>query len=41
MKVVPQIIWILRKNNVEEAYGGEENDALQARGELGSKIHHL
>ncbi|PIC56954.1 hypothetical protein CSV80_10820 [Sporosarcina sp. P12(2017)] len=36
-----QIIWILRKNNVEEAYGGEENDALQARGELGSKIHQL
>lgn len=36
-----EIIWILRKNNVEEAYGGEEKDALQARGELGSKIHQL
>lgn len=36
-----EFIWILRKNNVEEAYGGEEKDALQARGELGSKIHQL
>ncbi|MFC5591561.1 NAD(P)-binding domain-containing protein [Sporosarcina soli] len=36
-----KIIWILRKNNVEEAYGGEEKDALQARGELGLEIHQL
>ncbi|RNF40368.1 FAD-dependent oxidoreductase [Planococcus salinus] len=36
-----KIPWILRKNKVEEAYGGQENDALQARGELGSRIHHL
>ena len=36
-----KIVWILRKNNVEEAYGGEEKDALQARGELGSKIHQM
>ena len=36
-----EIIWILRKDNVEEAYGGEEKDGLQARGELGSKIHQL
>lgn len=35
------ITWILRKKNVEEAYGGEEKDALQARGELGSRIHQL
>ncbi|WKA56144.1 FAD-dependent oxidoreductase [Planococcus shixiaomingii] len=36
-----EIIWILRKNNVEEVYGGEEMDALEARGELGSRIHEL
>ena len=34
------MIWILRKN-VEDAYGGEEKDALEARGALGSKIHSL
>lgn len=36
-----KITWILRKNSVEEAYGGEEKDALQARGELGTRIHQL
>ncbi|MCJ1907556.1 NAD(P)-binding domain-containing protein [Planococcus ruber] len=36
-----KITWILRKNHVEDAYGGEANDALQARGELGSRIHQL
>lgn len=36
-----KISWILRKTNVQQAYGGEEKDALQARGELGSRIHEL
>lgn len=36
-----KISWILRKEQVEEAYGGEEKDALQARGELGARIHQL
>jgi thioredoxin reductase len=36
-----KISWILRKNNVQQAYGGEEKDALEARGELGSRIHEL
>lgn len=36
-----KITWILRKKNMEEAYGGEEKDALQARGELGTRIHQL
>ena len=36
-----KITWIMRKKNVESAYGGEEKDALAARGELGSKIHQL
>ncbi|WP_342598283.1 NAD(P)-binding domain-containing protein [Psychrobacillus sp. FSL H8-0483] len=36
-----EIYWIMRKKNVEDAYGGQEKDALQARGELGSRIHHL
>ncbi|MFJ7557884.1 FAD-dependent oxidoreductase [Bacillus thuringiensis] len=35
------IVWIMRKQRVEEAYGGEEKDALEARGALGSKIHQL
>lgn len=36
-----EIIWILRKNRVEEAYGGESLDTLPARGQLGSRIHQL
>lgn len=31
----------MRKKKVEDAYGGEEKDALEARGELGSRIHQL
>ncbi|WP_098742843.1 FAD-dependent oxidoreductase [Paenibacillus sp. EZ-K15] len=34
-----EILWLMRKRNVEEAYGGEENDQLEARGALGSQIH--
>src|SRR5699024_8041008 len=42
-KEFPEIIliWILRNKNVEHAYGGEEKDALEARGALGSIIHSL
>lgn len=29
------------KERVEDAYGGEEKDALKGRGELGSRIHQL
>nr|WP_237721517.1 NAD(P)-binding domain-containing protein [Paenisporosarcina sp. TG20] len=36
-----EIVWILRKNRVEDAYGGEDLDALPARGQLGSRIHQL
>ncbi|MFJ5766387.1 NAD(P)-binding domain-containing protein [Lysinibacillus sp. NPDC093210] len=36
-----KLIWIMRKNSVEEAYGGEEKDALAARGALGVRIHEL
>ncbi len=36
-----KIMWIMRKISVEDAYGGEENDQLEARGELGSRIHQL
>ena len=36
-----EIVWILRKNRVEEVYGGEALDALPARGQLGSRIHQL
>ncbi|WP_416809043.1 FAD-dependent oxidoreductase [Bacillus thuringiensis] len=36
-----EIVWIMRKQRTEEAYGGEKKDALEARGALGSKIHQL
>lgn len=36
-----KLIWILRKKHVSDAFGGEENDALEARGALGTKIHSL
>jgi thioredoxin reductase len=35
------IHWVLRKKNVREVYGGQENDALEARGSLGIKIEQL
>ena len=35
------IHWILRKKNVQDVYGGQEKDVLQARGALGIKIEHL
>ncbi|TWT08907.1 FAD-dependent oxidoreductase [Planomicrobium sp. CPCC 101079] len=40
-KTTAEITWILRKERVEDAYGGEEKDALEARGQLGSQIHQL
>ncbi|KON87844.1 glutamate synthase [Sporosarcina globispora] len=36
-----EILWIMRRNQVEDAYGGEEKDALEARGLLGSRIRQL
>ncbi|MFL1997238.1 NAD(P)-binding domain-containing protein [Lysinibacillus irui] len=36
-----KLVWIMRKKSVEEAYGGEEKDALAARGALGVRIHGL
>ena len=36
-----KLVWIMRKISVEEAYGGEEKDALAARGALGIRIHEL
>lgn len=35
------LVWLMRKKSVEEAYGGEEKDALAARGALGIRIHEL
>lgn len=35
------IHWILRKQNLEDVYGGREKDALEARGALGIKIEQL
>ncbi|MES2732121.1 MAG: NAD(P)-binding domain-containing protein [Bacteroidota bacterium] len=36
-----QIHWVLRKNRIEEVYGGQEKDALPARGALGIRIAQL
>jgi thioredoxin reductase len=36
-----EINWVLRKKNIREVYGGQENDALEARGALGIKIEEL
>ncbi|MGX9134907.1 NAD(P)-binding domain-containing protein [Rummeliibacillus sp. JY-2-4R] len=36
-----KLIWILRKKQVSDAFGGEEKDALAARGALGTRIHSL
>ena len=36
-----EIHWVVRKNNISDVYGGQENDALAARGALGIKIEEL
>jgi thioredoxin reductase len=36
-----QIHWVLRKNKIEDVYGGQENDQLEARGALGIRIERL
>lgn len=36
-----EIHWVLRKKSVRDIYGGQENDALEARGALGIKIEAL
>lgn len=36
-----EIHWILRKAKVSDVYGGQEDDALEARGALGIKIEQL
>ncbi|MEI5907995.1 NAD(P)-binding domain-containing protein [Bacillus spongiae] len=35
------VYWVIRKKHVSETYGGQEDDELQARGELGIKIQKL
>ncbi|OBZ17610.1 NAD(P)-binding domain-containing protein [Bacillus sp. FJAT-26390] len=36
-----EIHWILRKQTIEEAFGGGENDGFSARGELGMRASQL
>lgn len=36
-----KISWLLRKPKIEDVYGGEADDALEARGELGARVHEL
>ncbi|WP_236595708.1 NAD(P)-binding domain-containing protein [Paenibacillus sp. EPM92] len=35
------IIWVIRKSNVKEVYGGQENDGLRERGVLGVRLQKL
>ncbi|WEK56329.1 MAG: NAD(P)-binding domain-containing protein [Candidatus Cohnella colombiensis] len=35
------IFWIIRKPQVEDVYGGKENDSLQERGALGIRLQRL
>jgi len=35
------IHWVLRKKKIQDVYGGQENDALEARGALGIRIEQL
>ena len=36
-----EINWVMRKEKISDVYGGQEDDALQARGELGIRIEQL
>ncbi|TKH05113.1 FAD-dependent oxidoreductase [Peribacillus simplex] len=36
-----KIYWVLRKKQINDVYGGQENDGLAARGELGIRIQQL
>lgn len=36
-----EIHWVMRKENLSDVYGGGENDALVARGALGTRIKNL
>ncbi len=36
-----EIVWALRKENIEEAFGGEADDALAQRGALGSAARSI
>ncbi|MGG0410252.1 FAD-dependent oxidoreductase [Peribacillus simplex] len=36
-----KIYWVLRKKQINEVYGGQENDGLAARGELGIRIQQI
>ncbi|MGG3476765.1 NAD(P)-binding domain-containing protein [Peribacillus frigoritolerans] len=36
-----KIYWVLRKKQINEVYGGQENDGLEARGKLGIRIQQL
>lgn len=35
------IVWVIRKSNVRDVYGGQENDSLRERGELGIRLQNL
>ncbi|MFV5961851.1 NAD(P)-binding domain-containing protein [Bacillus sp. AK25] len=36
-----EIIWILRKHDISEVFGGESNDQLPARGQLGIRLRQI
>ena len=36
-----EIIWVIRKEKIQDVYGGQEKDGLPARGELGIRVQKL
>ncbi|WP_373229341.1 NAD(P)-binding domain-containing protein [Cohnella sp.] len=36
-----EIVWIIRKSNVKDVYGGQDNDSLPERGSLGTRLQRL
>lgn len=36
-----EILWAIRRDVPDRAYGGEDDDALAGRGALGKRLHHL
>jgi thioredoxin reductase len=40
-EVTDSITWVVRRTNLDQLFGGEQNDALPARGALGARAHQL
>ncbi|CAN7274973.1 NAD(P)-binding domain-containing protein [Paenibacillus sp. LjRoot56] len=41
VQATTEIVWVLRKSKLKDVYGGQDQDQLAARGELGTRIQRL